>query len=135
MFRKAFEEHGYWQERQGTLIVVEPDGTIVGEVSFFPVHGSGPWWTSYELGYVLYDPERAGRGYMTEAVQLMVNHLFETKQIHRIQLTIAVENLASQAVAKRCGFTFEGIARGAFFMHGAPQDVQVWAILSTDERP
>jgi ribosomal-protein-alanine N-acetyltransferase len=71
---------------------------------------------------------------MTEALQLFVDHLFDTKPVVRLQLTIAPENEASKAVAKKVGFTFEGVARGSFYVRGAPRDMEIWAILNSDPR-
>src|SRR5262245_35453592 len=134
LFRKEFRENGFWEDNRGVCMIVEPDGTTVGEVAYFPVHAGGQGWTAYEVAYLLYGDRYHGRGYMTEAVQLLVDHLFDTKPIFRLQLTIDPENHASKAVAKKAGFTFEGVARGSFFMRGAPRDMEVWAILPTDPR-
>ena len=132
-FRKSFEDGGWWEEESGWLLIVEPDDTIVGYIGFFHTR-KGEHWTSYELYYGLYEPDRAGRGYVTEAVQLFTDHLFDTRPITRIQLHIHPDNLASQRIAEKCGFTYEGTARGVFYMHGAPQDLRVYSILPGDPR-
>lgn len=38
-------------------------------------------------------------------------------------------------VAEKCGFTYEGVARGAFFNAGTNHDVAVYSLLRTDPRP
>jgi RimJ/RimL family protein N-acetyltransferase len=38
-------------------------------------------------------------------------------------------NLASKRVAEKCGFKFEGIARGSFFHKGKNHDSEVYSIL------
>ena len=64
-----------------------------------PIIGLGTWqltgWQAadgvrhaFELGYQLYDGRFAGRGYVTEAVRLLVDYLFAAKKQHRIQLVI-----------------------------------------------
>jgi [ribosomal protein S5]-alanine N-acetyltransferase len=63
-------------------------------------------------------------GYATEAVQLLVDYLFATKQRHRIHLVIVPENAASRRVAEKCGFLLEETLRGPFFDHGGNQDVR-----------
>jgi RimJ/RimL family protein N-acetyltransferase len=132
-FRKSFDDGGWWEEDSGTLLIVEPDGTIVGEVGFFRVRAGAPW-TAHELYYQLFEADRAGRGYITEAVQLFTDYLFDTRAITRIQLEIHSDNLASQRVAEKCGFTYEGTARAVFYMNGAPQDFRVYSILAGDPR-
>lgn len=133
-FRRAFEEGGWWEENSGTLLIVEPDGTVVGDIGFFRCRPGGQW-TSYELYYQLFEPDRAARGYVTEALQLITDYLFETRPVLRLQLHIHADNVASQRIAEKCGYTFEGTARGVYFMNGAAQDLRVYSILPTDPRP
>ena len=72
---------------------------------------------------------------MSEAVQLLVDYLFDTKKEHRIHLVIVGENGASRRIAEKCGFVLEGTLRGAFFNHGRNQDVLMYSLLRTDRRP
>ena len=131
-FRAAFSEHGLWQRDEGTLLILDQRDEVVGHIEFFlPIS----YWDAYELSYLLYQPELAGRGYVTEAVQLLVDYLFATKKRHRIQLVIVPENAASRRIAEKCGFTLEGTARGAFFNDGRNQDVLIYSLLRTDPRP
>lgn len=131
-FRRDFAESGFWQDGAGTLLIVAPDGVIAGHIEFFPPVS---YWDAFELSYVLYDEGFAGQGWVTEAVQLMVDYLFATKKQQRIQLVIVPENAASIRIAVKCGFVLEGTARGAFFNDGRNQDVVVYSLLRTDRRP
>ncbi len=131
-FRKAFAEHGYWQRDEGTLLIVARDGKIAGHIEFYkPV----AYWDAFELSYQLYEERFAGKGYASQAVQLLVDYLFGAKKQNRIQLVIVPGNEASRRVAEKCGFTLEGTARGAFFNGGASQDVLVYSLLRDDPRP
>ena len=131
-FRRDFAEHGFWQKTEGMLVIVSPDGEIAGHIEFFrPVS----YWDAFELSYQLYEDRHAGQGYVTEAVQLLVDYLFATKKEHRIHLVIVPENAASLRIAEKCGFTLEGTARGAFFNDGRNQDVLLYSLLRTDPRP
>lgn len=131
-FRKAFAEGELWGREQGTLLICTADQTLAGHIEFFkPV----AYWDAFELSYQLYDDRFAGKGYTTEAVQLLVDYLFAAKKQHRIQLVIVPENTASRRIADKCGFELEGTARGAFFNGGRNQDVLVYSLLRTDPRP
>ncbi len=131
-FRKAFAEHGWWQKEEGTLVMVTPEKEIAGHIEFFkPVN----YWDAWELSYQLYDDRFAGKGFVTEAVQLMVDYLFAVKKQHRIQLAIVPENAASRRIAEKCGFQLEGTMRGAFFNDGRNQDLLIYSLLPTDQRP
>lgn len=58
-----------------------------------------------ELGYVL-SKEYRRRGYMSEAVNAICNHLFQNETIRRVTLEILPDNLPSIGVARKCGFYF-----------------------------
>lgn len=130
--RSEFAESGLWQRDEGTLLIITPAGEMAGHIEFFKPVG---YWDAFELSYQLYDDAFAGRGYASEAVQLLVDYLFATKKQHRIQLVIVPENAASRRIAEKCGFTQEGTARGAFFNDGRNQDVLIYSLLRDDPRP
>jgi RimJ/RimL family protein N-acetyltransferase len=131
-FRRSYAENGFWGNEEGLLVIVTPEDEIAGHIEFFkPVN----YWDAFELSYQLYDERFAGRGYTTEAVQLLVDYLFSAKKQHRISLVIVPENAASRRIAEKCGFTLEGTARGAFFNGGRNQDVLIYSLLRDDPRP
>jgi ribosomal-protein-alanine N-acetyltransferase len=131
-FRRDFGEHGFWQKEEGMLVLETEDQEIAGHIEFFRPVG---YWDAWELSYQLYDDKFAGRGYVTEAVQLLVDYLFAAKKPNRIQLDIVPENAASKRIAEKCGFTLEGTARGAFFNDGRNQDLLIYSLLRDDPRP
>ena len=132
VLRARFAEHGLWERNEGTLLIRDSDRRMVGHIEFFVPVG---YWDAYELSYQLYDAAFAGRGYTTEAVQLLVDHLFATKKRNRIQLVIVPGNGASKRIAEKCGFTYEGRLRGAFFNDGRNHDVDMFGLLRDDPRP
>jgi RimJ/RimL family protein N-acetyltransferase len=130
--RKQFAETGFWEREEGVLLILTHENEMAGHIEFFkPVN----YWDAFELSYQLYDDRFAGRGYVTEAVQLTVDYLFGAKKQHRIHLVIVPENAASRRIAEKCGFILEGTARGAFFNDGRNQDVLIYSLLRTDPRP
>ena len=131
-FRRDFAEHGFWQREEGLLVIVGEGDQVAGHIEFFKPVG---YWDAFELSYQLYDDRFAGRGYTTEAVQLLVDYLFGAKKQHRIQLVIVPENAASRRIAEKCGFALEGTVRGAFYNDGRNQDVLLYSLLKSDLRP
>ncbi len=132
VMKQRFAESGFWKKEEATLLIRTQDDELVGHIEFFkPVS----YWDAFELSYQLYDERHAGHGFVTEAVQLLVDYLFATKKQHRIQLVIVPGNAASRTIAEKCGFTLEGTARGAFFNDGRNQDVVLYSLLRTDSRP
>lgn len=74
---------------------------------------AGPlsWETrEFEVGYFA-DRDHLGRGYVTEAVQGLQRWLFDHLAARRLGLRCDDTNVASAAVAERCGFVREGHVR------------------------
>lgn len=81
------------------------------------------------LGYCL-SAACWNRGYMTEAAQAVVDFLFREVHVHRVEITHAVKNPGSGAVARKCGLTLEGIRREYFkAANGEYLDIAAYAIL------
>ena len=80
-----------------------------------------------EVAYIIDIPQR-GKGYATEAVQILVDYLFLTRQIERIQALIDVENANSQKVIERAGFLREGELRNAYWPRGEWRNAYMYSI-------
>jgi len=128
-FRRQFEETGFWSKDEGMLVMVSPEDELLGHIEFFKTVN---YLDEYELSYQVYAPEQRGKGLTTEAVNLLVRYLFETKRVNRIRLVIDPNNMASRRLAEKCGFRHEGTARGAWYHKGAHRDVEIYAILHED---
>jgi len=62
---------------------------------------------SFHIGYWCRKAYQ-GKGYVTEAVHAIRDAGFETVGARRIEIRCDARNVASQAVAERCGFRLEG---------------------------
>jgi RimJ/RimL family protein N-acetyltransferase len=82
----------------------------------------------YEIGYGVIPNERE-KGYATEAATILVDYLFLSKDIVRIQADTTEGNLASQRVLEKVGFKREGILRKVNFEHGAWRNAIQFSIL------
>lgn len=131
VFRRKFEEDGFWGQDEGMLVMVDPAGRVVGEIEFYPITH---YLTGYELSYLVFGPDQAGRGFATEAVRLMTAYLFARLRIERVQLAIHPENEASRRVAQKAGYTLESLMRRCWFHRGRFHDLEIWSILR-DELP
>jgi [ribosomal protein S5]-alanine N-acetyltransferase len=99
---------------------------MVGSIWFFK---SIPYFDGLEIGYDVFDPHHRRQGIMTEALSLFVDYLFQSMHLHRVQLIIAEGNIASERVAQKCGFTYEGTARQAMFARGRHSDMKIYSLL------
>ena len=109
-----------------TFIIEKKDGNKIGFVShFYVLH---PAARQLEIGYVLLPSER-GKDYCTEAVNIMVDYLFLSKESRRIQAQTDLRNVASQKVLEKVGFKKEGTLRKNFFRRGEWRDTYLYSIL------
>ena len=60
------------------------------------------------IGYWI-DQRHANRGYTTRAVTALTNFAFTEIRLHRIEINLRPENVASRKVAEKCGYTLEGV--------------------------
>jgi RimJ/RimL family protein N-acetyltransferase len=108
------------------FFIEKKDGSKIGFIAhFYVLHVAG---TQLEIGYSLVPSER-GKGYCTEATQLMVDYLFLSKDTMRIQAQTDTRNAASQKVLEKVGFKKEGTLRKNFFMRGEWRDAYLYSIL------
>jgi RimJ/RimL family protein N-acetyltransferase len=87
----------------------DPGGTVLGAVGF----GIDQADLAGVVGYWL-APEARGRGIATRGTRLVCRFAFEGLGLGYLGLNAAVENAASNAVARRLGFTLEGTMRSSF---------------------
>lgn len=125
-FRRQFAETGFWTREEGTLLITDHDGRVVGNIEVFPTLA---YLSEVELSYQVFATADRGKGYATDAVRLMVRYLFENRPVNRIRLTIHPENAGSRRIAEKTGFTLEGRMRGAWLSRGRHHDLEVWSIL------
>ena len=130
-FRRKFEEDGFWSENEGMLVMIDADDGLVGEIEYYPIT---EYLTGFELSYLVFGTDHRGKGYATEAVRLLSQYLFARKRIERLQLNIHPDNVASQRVATKAGYTLEGVMRRCWFNDGRFHDLEIWTMLR-DEQP
>jgi len=111
---------------QTGFIIEKKDGSKIGYICHFTlVHPVG---RPLEIGYSLVPNER-GKGYGTEAVEIIVDYLFLSKSIMRVQACTDTRNLASQKALEKTGFKKEGTMRKYLFSRGELRDAYLYSIL------
>ncbi len=76
-----------------------------------------------------------GRGVATRSLRLISGFAFEHLQLHRVELAIERQNVASRAAAAGAGFQAEGVLRSYMPVAGARRDMEMWSLLADEIRP
>jgi ribosomal-protein-alanine N-acetyltransferase len=119
------------QARQGLGIpfAITVDGRLVGQVVVSGITlGSARW---AQVGYWI-ARDQAGRNITTVAVALVCDHLLQALHLHRVELAIRPENVASLRVAEKLGFVQEGMRRRYLHIAGAWRDHLTYSILAEE---
>ncbi len=104
------------------FIIEKKDGTKIGQIIHSPVRHY------LQIGFTII-PEERGKGYCTEAVKIMVDYIFMSRDILRVEALTNPENTASRTVLENAGFTEEGVVRKSIFVRGKWHDGVLYSIL------
>ncbi len=114
----------------GIVFAIERQGSFVGCIDV----KRAEWLNGdCEIGYWMM-PEHRGRGFMTEALELLSRWILLEQGFARVEVRVATENASSQRVAEKAGFIREGIARQAGRVHGGRVDLIIFSRVSSDLR-
>lgn len=86
---------------------------------------------SCEIGFWLRS-KLQGQGIMTRSCAALINYLLCIKNLNRIEIFAARDNLKSQAVCQRLGFIHEGTKRQAIWLNHQYHDLELFALLKSD---
>jgi ribosomal-protein-serine acetyltransferase len=113
---------------EGAIVL---DRRIVGGAGF---HGVDWINRSTSIGYWL-AAEAVGRGLMSGAVRVLLDHAFDALDLHRVVIEVVVDNACSRAIPERLGFREEAVLREAKLIRGRYEDAVLYAMLAPDWSP
>ncbi|MGB8687124.1 MAG: GNAT family protein [Microcoleus sp.] len=96
-----------------------------GYVEWSMTHSRG------EIGYAL-DRKYWNQGYMSEAVNAIMEFGFREMLLNRIEAKCEVNNIGSARVMEKVGMQLEGILRQQLFVKGRYWDLKIYSILRDD---
>ena len=86
----------------------------------------------FEVGLTLFSEADRGQGYGSEALQLLVDHLFRESEAIRVWLATDVDNIPMRRTAVRLGFQEEGTLRGNRESEGSLVDAVLFGMTRDD---
>lgn len=84
-----------------------------------------------EVGFTV-ATEHQGRGFGTEALSRLLDHLFTDRGLHKVAAECDARNVASAALLRRLGFRQEGHLRAHTWIKGEWTDDLLFGLLATD---
>ena len=92
-------------------------------------------WVDRQISFtgILIGKKHHGKGYATEALNLLCGHVFDKLNLHRIYMVgIHEENHASLRMCEKCGFQEEGRLRESILTNETYKDIVVMGLLSSE---
>ncbi len=129
MLKSCFEAAQYDQTYSFGIFLKpqpqHPQGELIGRINLNNlVRGI---FQSANVGYFM-DEKHNGRGYMAEAVRLIVGFAFRDIGLHRLAAGTLLHNYGSMRVLEKAGFRREGLARHYLKIDDKWQDHYLFAI-------
>lgn len=125
----AWERQRHFDAAYGFGIFLRTGGTFLGEASLGSVQ-RGPF-QSANVGYWI-DEAHAGKGYMPEAVALLLRYAFEELGLHRVEAAIVPRNARSRRVTEKLGMREEGTSARFLQIRGVWEDHVRYAITAEE---
>ncbi len=127
---EAFFDRVTTSNRDVVLAIVALDGdTHVGNIG---IHNIDWMYRKAELGILIGEREHQGRGYASEALELLLHHCFYRLNLNKIYLRTEEGNERALRAFERAGFRREGVLRQECFREGAYRDSIYMGCLRTD---
>lgn len=116
----TFKQYG----REMNWVIRNKTGELIGG---FSLHGTyGIKSHKDQVAYWLASKER-NKGVLTTVLKFMCAYLKEHYGLYRLEAGIFLHNKASQRVAEKAGFEYEGIQRKAYLKNGSFIDSYLYA--------
>ena len=112
--------------------VIEADGALAGQLTV-----GGITYGSLRSAYVGYwiDEAFAGRGIVPRAVAMACDYCFEVLGLHRVEINIRPENVASLRIVEKLGFQDEGVRPAYLHIDGDWRDHRTFAVFAGKQQP
>ena len=111
---------------KGFVIAFRDTEEYIGQVDFVKLDEKNGWG---ELGIVIGNEEYLGKGYGTEALQLIIDFAFDQLRLNRVELVCWSFNARARHVYEKLGFVQEGVRRQKRYRNGGFHDEICYGLL------
>ena len=111
-------------------IILKESNKMIGTIELYNLYAN----FKAEMGYAL-NPRYWGQGIIPEAATAILDWGFNELNLKRIEINLFVDNVQSERVCQKLGFTFEGIIRNGYMRYdGLIFDEKKYSITDEDYR-
>ena len=117
--QSLIENYKEFIKGEGVHFGIFKDKMLIGRIRISNViHGV---FKSAFIGYSI-DENYQGKGYMKEAVGLVLDYAYNELDLHRVEATTLLDNDRSKGVLKACGFSELGVCKDYLYINGKWRD-------------
>jgi ribosomal-protein-serine acetyltransferase len=116
--KRIKEEKG----EEAVVLAIFVQGELAGLVSLFHIDKLNQ---NANMGYWIAEKWQ-GKGVMRKSCQALMEHAFQNRGLHRVELRCVLQNERSQRRAESLGFVKEGLLKGAIFLYGEFLDAYIY---------
>ena len=109
--------------------IIEDEGAMLGAIR---LHTLNPADKRAQIAIGILDPDALGKGYGTEAMQVLAAHAFDTMGLHRLGCRVLDFNDRAVRAYEKVGFVVEGREREAALIGDAWHDDLIMGLIARD---
>ena len=118
-------------QRVWFIIALQEDDRVIGEAGLLRMF---PAWRTTDLSIIIGEKETWGKGYGTEAINLLLDYAFGYLNFHRVAIGVICLNEAALGFYEKVGFRKEGVQREGYYYNHAYYDFVMMSILEDEYR-
>ena len=117
------------ENRVWLAVVGRDTNQVIGETGLLRMF---PAWRTTDWSLIIGDKAARGKGYGTEAAQLMLNYAFGHLNFHRVAIGVVGFNTQALRFYERLGFQREGIQRDGYYYDHQYHDFVMMSLLENE---
>lgn len=82
--------------------------------------------------YIFLGKDHIGKGYGTDAMNVLLNFIFNEMNLNKVKLTVLSINTRAIKCYKKCGFKIEGTLRNELYKEGSYRDLVIMGLLKDE---
>ena len=128
---ESFERARAHPDRVWFVVVQKESHRVIGEAGLLRMFYA---WRTTDLSIILGDKTAWGRGFGTEAINLLLDYAFGCLNFHRVSIGVVGSNARALRFYEKVGFKREGLQRDGYYYNHAYQDFVMMSLLEDEYR-